>query len=108
MSFDDFDLETQDIKDTDPEQFVAAVVTAGSPVTITPTNTRPITKAIVINPSKGPNANGVNDVLLVSIDGTTNYITIARGESISYPGVFPNISIDTNNNGTNYEVVVWS
>lgn len=105
---DDFDLEVQDIRDTDPEHFNGSVTTAGTPVSITPTNAKPIQLALVSNPKKGPNANATNDVLLVNIDGTTVEMALARGEKVYFPGIFNTLSVDSNNNSVNYEVIVWS
>ena len=105
--FKDFDVEVQNFRDSTPEQFNGTVTTAGSPNTITPTSTKPITKAFIQNPSKGTNANSILDVLYYSIDGTS-YASLTRGESITLPGIFNSILIDTNNNNTNYEIIVWS
>jgi len=106
--FGDFDLEIQDERQSDPEQFEGSVITAGSPVTITPTNGNTIQKAIVISPKRGPSANGFNDVLKINIDGSTKFIHIARGESLELPGVFASLKIDSLTNGVNYEIIVWS
>ena len=104
----DFDLEIQDERDSNPEHFEGSVATAGSSVTITPTNAQQIQKAIIISPKRGPNANGFNDVLKINIDGTTKFIHIARGESLELPGVFTSLKIDALTNGVNYEIIVWS
>lgn len=103
--FDNFDVEIQDEKGVNPEHFNGSVATAGTPVTITPSSGK-ITSIIVYNPRKGPNANGVNDVLLVNIDGTTTEISIPRGESLEVDTYIDDFTIDTNVNGTNYEVII--
>lgn len=108
MDFDDFDLEVQDEKDSDPEHFDSSVTTAGSPDTLTPASTKPVQLAYVKNPGKGPKQNGGNDVLLVTIDGSVKTTTIERGAAAYFPGIFTSLVIDTNNNGTNYEVILWS
>jgi len=108
-TFKDFDLETQNKFDADPEHFNGSVTTAGVPVTITPTNTRDIQSATVLNPRRGPNANSINDVLLVSFDGGTTYVSLGRGDSIKInANITSGVKIDANNNGTNYEVIVVS
>ena len=106
--FDDFDVEIQDERDSDPEHFNSNVAVAGVPNSITPTSAKPIQLAYIKNPNKGVNANDPNDVLYINIDGTVNYTTISRGEYIYIPGVFTTLKIDTNNDGTKYEVIVWS
>ena len=107
MAFKDFDVEIQNLNESDPQHFNGAVATAGVPVLITPTNTRPITYAYIQNPGVGPNANATNRVILFSTDGVT-YVALARNESIAIPGIFTTLYIDTSNNATNYEIIVWS
>ena len=108
-TFDDFDLEVQNKFDAEPEHFNGSVATAGSPVTITPTNGRDTQTATVLNPRRGPNANSISDVLLVSFDGGTTYISLGRGDSIKInANITAGVKIDANNDGTNYEVVVVS
>lgn len=104
-TFSDFDVEVQNTRDRNVEQFNGSVTTAGVPVTITP-STGTITGVIVSNPTRGPNANGSTDVVLVSIDGT-NYMALSRGESLNVDDIYvTSIKIDANNNGTNYETVI--
>lgn len=107
MAFKDFDVEIQDDKENSPEHFNGSVATAGSPVSLSLTSTNPISHAFILNPSKGTNANAINDVLLLNVDNGTTFITIARGESISLPVNGSSIKIDTNNNGTNYEAILY-
>lgn len=108
-TFSDFSLEIQNKFDAEPEHFNGSVATAGVPVTITPSNGRNIQSVSVLNPRKGTNANGIDDVLLVSVDGGTNYISLARGDSLSVDAnILSGVRIDTNTNGTNYEVLVIS
>lgn len=106
--FDDFDVEIQDEKDSGPEQFNDTVATAGSPNTHTPTSTKQIQLAYLKNPNKGPNANSAQDVILFNIDGGTEFSALARGEYVYIAGVFDDLKIDANNNGVNYEVILWS
>lgn len=105
---DDFDLEIQNEKDSDPEQFTITVATAGSAISVTPTNTKPIQLAYIKNASKGPNSNDPQDVVLITIDGSANVTTVNRGEYVYIPGIFTTLELDTNNNGTKAEVIVWS
>lgn len=107
MSFKDFNVEVDDNLNNSPEHFNGSVTTAGSPVTITLTSTNEISNLIIVNPSKGPNSNGVNDLLYLNIDGGSTYITIARGESLALPVNKASIKVDANNNGTNYEIIAW-
>lgn len=106
MSFNDFDLEIQDKKGNISQQFNGSVATAGVPVTITPASGR-ITSFLVDNPDKGTNANDKNDLLLVSLDSGVTYKTVKRGTSLSASSVYLiDIRIDTNSNGTNYEIII--
>lgn len=107
MAFRDFNLEVDDNLNNQPEHFNGSVATAGSPVTITLTSGNDISNIFLINPSAGPNANGVNDLLYLNIDGGATYITLARGDSVSLPVNRVNIKIDTNINATNYELICW-
>lgn len=105
-NFNDFDIETQNERGNTVEQFNGSVTTAGSPVTITPASGK-ITSLIIENPSKGVNANGNNDLLLVSFDGGTTFKTVVRSTNISLSNVYlDDIRIDSNNNNTNYEVII--
>ena len=106
--FDDFDVEIENSKESDVEMFVGSVATAGSPITIVPATGRIIRHTTIYNPRKGPNANAFADVLLYSVDGGTTYHSLPRGEWEHIPGNYTDFRIDTNNNGTNYEVKVWS
>lgn len=107
---EDFDVEIQDERDSDPEAFIGSVTTAGSPVTITPTNNKPIQEAYIeCNSTRDPdNSNNINDAIKYSFDGGTNYLTLMAGESIPLSGIFLNLKIDANNDGVNYQVIVWS
>jgi hypothetical protein len=105
MAFKDFDVEIQDEVGVIPEHFNGSVAIAGTPVTITPSSGK-ITTIKVYNPRKGTNANGLNDVLLVSYDGGTTYISVPRGEVEELNTYLDNFKIDANNNGVNYEVVI--
>jgi hypothetical protein len=107
-NFTDFDLEVENNKEAAPEHFNGTVATAGVPVTITPTNGNPISSAIIINQNKGPNANDINDLLYVNFTAGSTYTTIQRGGNLVISGSFTSIKIDTNVNGTKYEVIVVS
>ena len=108
MAIDDFDLEIQDEKDSTPEHFTKTVAVAGTPVSVTPTSGKPIQLLYIKNPSKGSNKNDPSDVVLVTVDGGANFTTINRGEYVYIPGIFTSASLDSNNNGTIIEVIVWS
>jgi hypothetical protein len=88
-----------------PTHFESAVATAGSPDTLSLTNK--IQLAFIFNPHRGANQNDPSDVLYVTIDGGTKKTTIPRGSSRYFAGVFNTFKVDTNNNGTNYEVILW-
>lgn len=105
---DDFDVEVQDEKDSNPEHFEGAVATAGSPVSISPSNGKDIQLVFIHNPNKGDNSNNFNDALYITLDGSANKTTIPRGASRYFPGIMSSIDVDSNNNGTNYEIIVWS
>ena len=109
-SFNDFDLEIQDIKDSDPECFTGNVATAGVPVTLTPTNGRIIQLAFInVNSTRDPdNSNSINDAIKFSIDGGVSWLTLMTGESQYIPGIFTDLRLNTNSNGTHYQVILWS
>lgn len=96
-----------DLSNLTPNHQNGSVATAGSPVSITAPDSNIIQGFFIQNPSKGPNANGNNDYLLVSIDNTTNYITLNRGESMSFQGDTSTIKVDASSNGVKYEAIVW-
>lgn len=108
--FDDFDVEIENSNESDPEHFTGSVTTAGVPVVITPTSGRPIRHMIIeCNGVRHSTAsNNINDVIKYSIDGTTTYGELAAGEARGLPGNSNNIQLDTNTDGTNYTVLVWS
>jgi hypothetical protein len=100
--------ELLDEKQSRPEHINGTVTTAGTPVSLTPSTGEPIELILVRNPSKGPNANSSNIVLLINIDGTSTYISLNRGETVYIPGLFSSAKIDSNTNGAKFEVIVWS
>ena len=110
MEFDDFDIEVENSNESDPEHFNGSIVTAGTPISIIPTNTRPIRCAFInVNTTRDPDTpNNIKDAIKVSIDGGTTFITLMSGESQYIPGVFTELQLDSNENGTNYQVIVWS
>lgn len=92
------------------EPFVGNVATVGEPITITPASGN-IIKTIFIecNSTIDPdNPNNTNDALKYSIDGGTVYFTLMAGLNILLPGTFANLKLDTNVDGTSYQVIVWS
>ena len=109
VNFNDFDVEVQDVKDSIPEHKNGSVTTAGTPVTVARTDTKNAMLVFVNNPSKGVNANAINVVIYVSIDGGTTYVSLVRGESQYFPGVVANGSfkVDASMNGTKYESILW-
>ena len=94
-------------KDFEPTHFEDNVVTAGVPDNITLPG-KDIQLAFIFNPNKGPSKNGSQDVLFITIDGSVKKTTIPRGASRYFPGTFNTLEVDTNNSGTNYEIIVWS
>lgn len=104
--FNDFDIEIENDKESSSEHYNGSVATAGSPVTLTHTSGN-IKGFIVNNPTKGTNANGINDVLYISTDSGTTYLTIERGANLSISLInIVDLRIDSNNNGVNYEVIL--
>ena len=104
--------EIQDITAADPEHQNDTVVTAGTPIIVNRSDSKNITLAYVKNPSKGTRANGISDVVYVSIDGTAptaNGTTLARGEYVYLPGYIQDgdLKFDSNNDGTEVEVILW-
>ena len=108
--FADGDIEIQDVKNSDPEHFNSSVATAGVSVTITPTSTDVIQWAYINVPSKRHpvTPNNINDALYISLDGGTNYTVLMSGESLFLPGITDSIEIDSNEDGVNYEIIVWT
>lgn len=108
--FGNFDIEIQDNSDTTPEQFSGTITTAGTAVTITPANAKPIQYLFVNVPGvRDPLVpNAISDAIYVTIDGTTKKITLMSGESQYFPGNFSSFKLDTNANGTTYQAIVWS
>lgn len=109
-NFSDFDLEVQDIKDAEPEHFNGNIATAGSSVTITPTNTRTIQFFHLSVPGvRDPDdANAISDAIKYSLDGGSTYDYLMSGESIFLPANVANLELDSNANGTTYRLIVWS
>ena len=108
--FGDFDIEIQDNKNSSLESFIGSIATAGVPSTLTPTSRNSIRLAFInVQSKRDPdNPNDINDAIKYSIDGGITYHTLLSGESIFIPGVFTNLKLDTNNNGTYYQVILWS
>jgi len=108
--FQDFDLELQNLKGSEPEKFKAQIPTAGAAVTLTPATGRPVTLAFIDVPSRRDpdNPNGINDAVKYSIDGGNTFLTLLAGESIYIPGTFTDLQLDTNANGTWYQAILWS
>jgi hypothetical protein len=108
-NFTDFDVEIADNKDSSPEHKNGSVTTAGTPVTVSRTDAKNSQLVFINNPSKGVNANAINAVLYVSIDGGVTYVSLARGESQHFPGVIVNgnLKINASANGVKYEAILW-
>ena len=94
----------------DPEPFVGSVATTGTPVTIAPTSGKTIQNIFIeCNSTIDPdNPNSASDALKYSIDGGSVYFTLMAGSSVLLPGTFANLKLDTNADGTFYQVIVWS
>ena len=110
MSFNDFDIEIEDKRGSDPEHFNGSVTTAGSSITITPNSGNTIKHFYVEVPGvRDPdNPNSIDDAIKISLDEGSTYITLMSGESLFLPGNVSNLKIDSNANGTYYRVIVWS
>lgn len=104
MGLGDFDNTT----DLEPEQAVMTVTTAGTPVIFTPTSGRNIQVLFLHPPKIGPNAgtNGTNDYILYSTTAGVTYHTLKVNESISIPGSFSTVYIDSSSNGMKVELEV--
>jgi hypothetical protein len=110
LTFKDFDLEIENLKDSEPEQVVLEITTAGTPITFVPNSTKPIQNAFIQVPRIGPNSgtNSINRYILYNTDGGTVFHTLFVGESIAIPGIFSNLKIDASHNGMKVEVEVRS
>jgi hypothetical protein len=108
--FQDFDIEIENSKDSDAEMFITAVPTAGSPVTVSASNLRPIRQAIIKVERIGPNSgtNGFGDYILYSTDGGSTFHTLRTNDFIVLPGVFADLRIDASKNGMVAEIEVRS
>ena len=109
--FDNFDVEIQNECDSTPEHFNGDLGTAGTVTTITPTSGKQIQFAIVVNPGKGSDKNSNNDVIYASIDGTdpnTKRVTVNKNGRGRFNGLFTELKMTSNNNDTNYEVILYS
>lgn len=104
MGLGDFDNTI----DLEPEQGVVTVTTAGTPVTFTPASGRNIQVLFLHAPKIGPNAgtNGTNDYILYSTTSGSTYHTLKVNESISIPGSFSDVRIDSSKNGMKVEIEV--
>lgn len=113
VDFTDFDVETQDQKDRETEHSNGDVTTAGTPETVSTTSGKSIQLAYINNPSRGPNGNSPGDLLYISWDGGTTFITLTRGSWIIWPGKGSgtdgqSIVLDSNNDGVKYEIMLVS
>jgi len=109
VEFNDFDLEIQDEKQSEPEHFNGSITTAGSPVSLQLTSGKAIQWFFLSVPSvrDQSSSNGIHDAIKFNIDGTSTYVTIMSGESIFVPGLTQTLKLDTNDDGTDYEVILW-
>lgn len=98
---EDFDVEIQNEKGSDPESLVVTVATATTAITVAPSNGKPIACAYIDVPSAGPNVgtNEFEDYILWSTDGGTVFHTLKVGEAIGMPGNFADLRIDASKNG---------
>jgi len=108
----EFQTEVEDAVNSEPEHANTVVATSGVPEVIQRLDNKEITLTYVKNPSKGTRINDKSDVIYISIDGsvpTSNGTTLVRGEYIYIPGqiVDGNLKIDSNNSGTNVEIILW-
>lgn len=92
------------------EHFNGNIALAGTPTTITPTSARNIQQFFIMcNSVNDPwNPNAITDALRFSLDAGTTWTTVLSGESQYVSGDFASFQVDTNVNGTNYQIIVWS
>ena len=100
-------IEIQDDINSTPKNVNGLVVTAGTPTLVNTPDGSHIQLALIKNPSKGPNANAGNAVLLINTDGTTTYISLNRGEVYYIAGSFQTLKIDSTVNGAKFEAIIW-
>ena len=108
--FDDFDVEIENSKESDPYTEIVTIATAGTPVTVTPSNGRVIRAFSLFPPKIGPNSgtNTFNRYILYSTDGGTTYKTLPVNEWVYEPGNITDIRIDASNDGMKCEVEIRS
>ena len=96
--------------DAGPEQINGNVAVAGVPNTVAPTSGKHIQTAfIACNSVVDPwNPNAIGDAIRFSLDDGTTWTTLMAGESQHIPGIYNNVQVDTNINGTLYQVILWS
>ena len=107
MAFDDFDVEIQDEKDSQPEVSAGNTGTIGNVTTIAHSTGRQIKGTYIESPRIPPTVNPRTSFLEYSIDGGTTYFALKRGEWISLPGVFDDLRLKSNATGTFYKVIIW-
>lgn len=83
-NFNDFDTEIQDDKQRNTEHFNGNLGTAGATSQITAASI--LQYSYIYNPPFGPYANNPNEILYISFDGGTNFISLGRGQYIMWPG----------------------
>lgn len=107
--FDDFD-PTDNVANSEAEPFITEVITAGTPVTVTPSTGRQIKQALIKVERIGPNS-GTNtflDYILYSVDGGTIFHTLRVNDFIVLPGLFDDLRIDASKDGMKAEIELRS
>jgi hypothetical protein len=108
MPFNDFEIEVSDNLSNKPYHINGTVTVAGTPIIVEyPEPNKKISNIFILNPSRGSDSNLINDLLYISLDEGVNYLTIARGESVSFPVNRHEVYIDASKNLTNFQIIVW-
>ena len=108
--FEDFDIEIENSKESNPYTEIVTVATAGSAETVSAPGGLPIRAFTLFPPRLGPNVgtNTIGEYILYSTDGGTTYKTLSVNEWICEPGMIAdgNLKIDASINGMKIEVEV--
>jgi hypothetical protein len=100
----DFNIEFDNLRNSQPYAEIVEVVNAGTPVSFSPSGT---IVAVMINvPRIGPNAgtNTPNRYILYSVDGGLIYHTVPVSGYVALPGALDSIFIDASHDGMKAEV----
>lgn len=110
MPFDEIQTEVMDSIGKAPVHKNTTVPSAGTPISVKLPNDEKILLALIKNNIFGARANDFNDVVYYDTEGNDPVAvgsTVGIGEYIYLPGPFTELKIDSNNDGTIAEIILW-